>query len=224
VFVSLKTLIRVTPAFLHTILFSCPSSIRSSFKSFYLSGGNHMALPIGTIVSYGGQDTEVNREQLRKEGWLICDGQKVSIQEYGKLFSTIGRAFGGEPHTFCLPDLRGQFLRGVDNTKKIDTDAADREPLQTGGNKGAEVGSRQRSVSEFTFRTKMAAYAGEWDKPHSLSSDHHEDKREKSDKWSQASYTGGNLNQVPCLIQFQQKATGDTRPTNVSVHFIIKFE
>jgi microcystin-dependent protein len=42
-------------------------------------------------------------------GWLACQGQLLSIQEYTALYSLIGTIYGGDGRTtFQLPDLRGR--------------------------------------------------------------------------------------------------------------------
>lgn len=47
-------------------------------------------------------------------GWAACNGQLLSVQEYGKLFSLIGVQFGGDGQTnFALPDLRGRVPVGT---------------------------------------------------------------------------------------------------------------
>lgn len=48
------------------------------------------------------------------EGWLLCNGATVTIQQYAVLYSLIGASFGGDGRTnFKLPDLRNQALVGV---------------------------------------------------------------------------------------------------------------
>ena len=74
------------------------------------------------------------------EGWLECNGQLVLKTEYPNLFIAIGHTFDtnislilpssgtravastGTAPFFKLPDLRGYFVRGWDNTRNIDTD------------------------------------------------------------------------------------------------------
>jgi len=47
-------------------------------------------------------------------GWMLCQGQLVSISEYSTLFQLIGTTFGGDGvHTFGLPDLRGRTPLGM---------------------------------------------------------------------------------------------------------------
>lgn len=43
------------------------------------------------------------------KGWLLCNGQLLSIAQYSSLFSLIGTTYGGDGVvTFALPDLRGR--------------------------------------------------------------------------------------------------------------------
>ena len=43
-------------------------------------------------------------------GWLACDGQILSIFQYGFLYSLLGTTYGGDGRTtFGLPDLRGRI-------------------------------------------------------------------------------------------------------------------
>ena len=47
-------------------------------------------------------------------GWLACRGQAVSRSDYAALFAAIGTTYGSGngSSTFNLPNLRGQFVRG----------------------------------------------------------------------------------------------------------------
>jgi microcystin-dependent protein len=41
-------------------------------------------------------------------GWLLCNGQAVSIMQYQALYALIGSAYGGDGRTtFVLPNLQG---------------------------------------------------------------------------------------------------------------------
>ena len=43
-------------------------------------------------------------------GWLLCEGQLLSISENETLFQLIGTTYGGDGQsTFALPDLRGRI-------------------------------------------------------------------------------------------------------------------
>ena len=68
-------------------------------------------IPSGTITAFGGTNIPA--------GWLLCDGRLVTSAQYPRLYGAIGKSWGGVPDgpivNFNLPDLRGQFLRGVDS-------------------------------------------------------------------------------------------------------------
>jgi microcystin-dependent protein len=43
------------------------------------------------------------------EGWLLCQGQTLQVNQYQALFAVIGNVYGGDgATTFQLPDLRGR--------------------------------------------------------------------------------------------------------------------
>lgn len=48
------------------------------------------------------------------QGWAVCDGSLLLINENAALFSLIGAEFGGDGRSnFALPDLRGRIPIGV---------------------------------------------------------------------------------------------------------------
>lgn len=56
-------------------------------------------------------------------GWLAANGSAVSRATYAALFAAIGVTFGAGDGstTFNLPDLRGEFVRGYDDGRGIDS-------------------------------------------------------------------------------------------------------
>lgn len=56
-------------------------------------------------------------------GWLKANGDAVSRTTYAALFAVIGTTYGvGDGSTtFNLPDLRGEFVRGLDDGRGVDT-------------------------------------------------------------------------------------------------------
>lgn len=56
-------------------------------------------------------------------GWLKANGSAISRTAYADLFAAIGTTFGAGDgaNTFNLPDLRGEFIRGADDGRGIDT-------------------------------------------------------------------------------------------------------
>ena len=61
------------------------------------------------------------------EGWLVADGSRLLRTAYPALFAAIGTAFnqsGDGAQYFRLPDLRGEFVRGWDGSRGIDSSRA----------------------------------------------------------------------------------------------------
>lgn len=56
-------------------------------------------------------------------GWLKANGAAVSRSAYAALFAVVGTTYGvGDgATTFNLPDLRGEFLRGFDDGRGVDS-------------------------------------------------------------------------------------------------------
>ncbi|QEY65809.1 tail fiber protein [Metapseudomonas lalkuanensis] len=63
---------------------------------------------------------------LPPAGWLKANGAAVSRATYARLFAAIGTFYGeGDgKSTFNLPDLRGEFIRGWDDARGLDTNRA----------------------------------------------------------------------------------------------------
>lgn len=103
------------------------------------------AIPAGTIQAYGGETLP--------EGWLWCDGSLVGTSAYPDLYAAIGNAWGVTGGDFNLPDLRGLFIRGVDDMDNTvgtggghagnDPDETGRTAIATGGFTQDRVGSLQ---------------------------------------------------------------------------------
>lgn len=55
-------------------------------------------------------------------GWLVADGAAVSRTTYSLLFGLVGTMYGAGDGstTFNLPDLRGEFVRGLDLSRGVD--------------------------------------------------------------------------------------------------------
>lgn len=73
------------------------------------------ATKIGTIITF-----PVN---VTPTGFLECNGALLSRAVYANLFAVIGTTYGvGDGSTtFAIPDLRGEFIRGWDNSRGIDS-------------------------------------------------------------------------------------------------------
>jgi len=60
------------------------------------------------------------------DGWIKANGANISRTTYSKLFDAIGTSFGvGDGSTtFTLPDMRGEFPRGWDDARGVDSGRA----------------------------------------------------------------------------------------------------
>jgi len=109
-----------------------------------LSAGSDKT-PAGTIVAFGGSTIP--------DGWLLCDGTALDPDNYTDLSTAIGTSWGDGSSdsdvntTFNLPNLQGVFLRGVDNGRGYDPEAAGRIADYTGANTGDAVGSYQDNAT-----------------------------------------------------------------------------
>lgn len=113
-------------------------------------------VPAGSITPFAG-DVDVSLP----DGYLVCDGRSVRINDYPELYDAIGTNWGGDGSTtFRLPDLRGYFLRGVADASTADPDKNSRN-ARNGGNSGNRVGSFQddaldNHTHDFSGRTDEA--------------------------------------------------------------------
>jgi microcystin-dependent protein len=58
--------------------------------------------------------------QFAPQGWLMCAGQILPINQNQALFALIGTTYGGNGvQTFALPDLRGRIILSQDPTSPM---------------------------------------------------------------------------------------------------------
>jgi hypothetical protein len=91
----------------------------------------------GTIAFYAGGTVP--------DGWLVCDGSELDIEEYPELYAALGGADKywspvNNAGTFNIPDLRGRFLRGWGSFAGVDPGS--RTPTNPANNE-YDVGSIQ---------------------------------------------------------------------------------
>lgn len=79
------------------------------------SSGAFLSLPPGTLIFHCGPNAPA--------GFLKANGANISRNVYSALFSVLGTTFGvGDGlTTFTLPDMRGEFPRGWDDGRGIDS-------------------------------------------------------------------------------------------------------
>lgn len=71
-------------------------------------------------------DVKYTARSSAPSGWLKANGAAVSRSTYAALFAVVGTTYGvGDgATTFNLPDLRGEFLRGWDDARGVDSGRA----------------------------------------------------------------------------------------------------
>jgi len=94
-------------------------------------------------------------------GWLKSDGSAVSRTTYADLFTAIGTTFGSGDGstTFNLPDLRGEFVRGWDDGRGVDTGrgfgTSQTDEFKSHTHTGTNPGGT-------TWLSRYAEYGGNW--------------------------------------------------------------
>lgn len=74
--------------------------------------------PTGTVIMWA--------TATPPAGYLECNGAAISRTTNAALFSVLGTTYGAGDGstTFNLPDLRGEFIRGWDNSRGVDSGRA----------------------------------------------------------------------------------------------------
>ena len=91
------------------------STKKVNFKFGATLDGIPLMAPTGAVVAYASSTVPA--------GYLECNGAAISRTTYADLFNVIGTTFGAGDGstTFNLPDLRGEFVRGFDNGRGVDS-------------------------------------------------------------------------------------------------------
>jgi len=98
----------------------------SNTTDWYGISGSVMMTYSGTFLDYVQNNTgEIAffAKNTAPTGWLKANGAAVSRTTYADLYTAIGTTFGvGDGSTtFNLPDLRGEFIRGWDDSRGVDS-------------------------------------------------------------------------------------------------------
>lgn len=176
-----------------------------------------VTLPVGSIITFAGKLEKFTKGMTPEKfvtypelyGWMICDGTPLKVQQYPELYAVLGNLYGtsglGENMTFCLPDLCGQFLRGIG----IDNCSTDGRTAAPNGDPNG-VGSTQGDA----FQSHVHSYT----KPSGMATGGNAE-----------SVDLGTISDVTKPPMAEQGAPDvkvskvETRPTNVFVYFLIKY-
>ena len=158
-------------------------------------------------------------------GYLECNGAAVSRTTYAALFAIIGTAYGtgNGSSTFNLPDLRGEFVRGFDHGRGVDSNRSINDPQdsQFGRHNHNVSASSTSSVSDPGHQHSMSV--GFFN---SLSSGGALAFRDAgtSNRINNAS-TGISVSTSTSISQSNRggaENSSETRPRNVAMMYIIK--
>jgi microcystin-dependent protein len=167
-------------------------------------------VPPGTINAFAGPIQNI------PAGWLYCDGSAVSRASYQNLFNAIGISWGVgnfNGDAFNLPDLRGEFLRGIDGGTGRDSDRDGRVAEFTGGNTGNNVGTYEWDLFRSHTHGIVSANGGNVLGVF-VPGSQNPGFNDPGSYWGQLEI----LN-----LQVQAAGGGETRPQNASVIWIIKY-
>jgi microcystin-dependent protein len=159
----------------------------------------------GMIMMWGGLSDQV------PDGWLICDGSTVSQTQYPDLYTAVQDNFGKNPPDgeFYLPDLRGRFVRGVDDGADRDPDINSRTDMQDPSAFSTTVGS----VQSHAFQNHDHGYyevEGQSNIPDNGGIDNGHDLINTSSSTDQADSSVYSV-------------SSETRPINAYLYFIIQY-
>lgn len=163
------------------------------------------ATPVGVVLPFAGN--------VAPGGYLLCDGQAVSRETYSTLFSVIGITFGSGngSTTFNVPDLRGEFIRGLDGGRGVDSGrvlgsaqgSANLSHAHTGS--ASQVGNHSHDMQYGA--SLHVAYSGSW---------------ENAQSYSNADATTGQAGAHTHTISLNNSGGTEARPRNIALNHIIK--
>lgn len=142
---------------------------------------------------------------LEAQGWMLCNGRKLSTAQYPELFAVIGYLYGTASNgdQFLIPDYRGLFLRGFDAGAGMDPQAANRYSPN-----GDAVANVVGSLQCDTFQDHT----------------HNYDIVSLSGVSQQGNSAGVTVTSKPTSSPNSPASFGpETRPKNIAVNYIIKF-
>ncbi len=107
-----------TTNWVHSTITNLEASVAATRTSLTNWVGSMLSEPFvweGTVISFASTNAPA--------GYLECDGSSLVQTNYPALFAVISTNFGSgvTNDTFNIPDLRGEFVRGWDNGRGIDT-------------------------------------------------------------------------------------------------------
>lgn len=184
-------------------------------------------VPVGTIISFGAGATKV------PAGWLLCDGTQYdgTAPEYTQLYEVIENTWGGTGAAdFKVPELRGFFLRGLDNGAGNDPDVAVRTN-SSGNIVGDVVGSYQTDAAIAHNHTFSGSTSSGGNHSHSFTPAMNFSGGSGSSSNNGGDGEGNSVSSTSSAGSHNHSFSGttanfgdvETRPKNANVLYIIKY-
>ena len=148
-------------------------------------------IPVGAVLAFA--------SQRAPQGWLICNGDELRIEDYTNLYEVIGDAFNrtNTPEGFfCLPDLQGQFIRGWDADGNVD-------PLRDFGS--PQEDAFQGHKHSFILKDNTTSESGEHNHSFRISKETYQEPRLLA-------------NQDTATYVFEDPSNGNRHVTNSGLH------
>jgi len=165
-------------------------------------------MPPGSILPFGGINVP--------DGWLLCDGTQYTKTDFPRLYDAIETTWGGNAAVFNVPDLRGIFLRGLDQGRGYDSDSS----RNLGSyQEDAFQGHRFYSGVPMPYNTP----------PHHVYASTSDEAPGEADYRMSGSAGNGPFHQAITSLPKNDGNHGDprtsseTRPKNAAVNYIIKY-
>ena len=80
---------------------------------WYYTAGSVGDVPAGTVIYSASSSVP--------DGYIKANGASLDTATYANLFAAIGYTYGGSGGSFNAPDLRGEFIRGWDDGRGVDS-------------------------------------------------------------------------------------------------------
>lgn len=185
-------------------------------------------MPIGSIMPFPMEKAPV--------GWLACDGRLYAKEQFPALFDAIEYRFGESQGLFRVPDLQGQFVRGLDLKGNIDpgrTLGSLQDDALLGHRHGISQASETDSAGEhyhginYDYTGTPGFFSGDYKRVYKID-------RDASSLQGFTKSSGAHSHPIPraTVLDVTSSSYGDvsgrvgneTRPKNVALLYCIKAE
>lgn len=177
-------------------------------------------VPIGTILPFYGT------QEQRPEGYLFCDGREFLRDQYPELYEHLVNAnpdLHVDDDKAKLPDLRGEFLRGVDFGRGIDTEREAEEGHTLGSVQDSQAAVTKHDHKLSQNHSVSWGWSGGWGRAGNTKAvNYHPSTRPDRDPNPHRQAPG--LGSDPYMTVLPEATAPDieTRPRNIAVNFIIR--